>query len=103
MNRPDGRNKALRAVVRGRVQGVGFRWYAAESARAQGLVGEIFNRADGAVETVAEGRQDALECYLAALRAGPSAAMVGGVEAHWIPSTDAYESFEISPSRHGLT
>jgi acylphosphatase len=62
----------LTAVVRGRVQGVGFRWWTRCVAREFGLVGTATNRADGAVEVVAEGPEPACRALLDALR-GPAA------------------------------
>lgn len=67
---------AIRAVVSGRVQGVGFRAYAAERARELGLRGHVRNREDGAVETLAAGPAGSVEAYLAALRSGPPGAVV---------------------------
>ncbi|MEP7332243.1 MAG: acylphosphatase [Terracoccus sp.] len=49
------------AFVRGRVQGVGFRWWTRARALELGLVGHARNMADGRVEVVAQGRDDALQ------------------------------------------
>ncbi|TMG57453.1 MAG: acylphosphatase, partial [Chloroflexi bacterium] len=51
----------LHAVVRGDVQGVGFRYYVQRKARQLGLPGWVRNNDDGSVELVAEGERDALE------------------------------------------
>jgi acylphosphatase len=69
-----------RVVVRGRVQGVGFRWFVRERAKALGLSGCVCNRSDGSVEVQAEGDQKAVDELLAALRAGPRGAEVLGLE-----------------------
>lgn len=60
----------LTAWVRGRVQGVGFRWWTRSRALALGLAGKATNLDDGRVEVVAEGPREACEALLAALR-GP--------------------------------
>jgi acylphosphatase len=72
--RPDDSTSPVRltAVVRGRVQGVGFRWWTRCIARELGLVGTATNRPDGAVEVVAEGPEQACRALLDALR-GPDA------------------------------
>ncbi len=70
---------ARRAVVRGAVQGVGFRWFAERNARSLGVRGWVRNRPDGAVETVAEGDEKAVGEYLARLSRGPSGARVDEV------------------------
>ena len=70
-------------VVTGRVQGVGFRWYVVQAAKALGLTGTVRNRADGAVEVEAEGERDALERLLETVREGPAMATVGQVQANW--------------------
>lgn len=59
----------MRARVTGQVQGVGFRWYARRSALGLGLTGSAVNLADGSVEVVAEGPQEACEALVDALRA----------------------------------
>lgn len=62
----------VRAVVRGRVQGVGFRYFVLRMAQEKGLVGEVWNRSDGAVEAVFQHRDAALiQEALAELRQGP--------------------------------
>jgi acylphosphatase len=69
----------LTAWVRGRVQGVGFRWWTRSRALGLGLVGCAANLADGRVEIVAEGRRDHCERLLAALRSGESPGRVDHV------------------------
>ena len=71
------------AFVRGRVQGVGFRNYALQTARRLGVRGWVRNRIGGAVEVVAEGRKATLEAFLQALRRGPAMAYVTDVEVTW--------------------
>lgn len=62
--------------IRGRVQGVGFRWYVMELARELGLAGWVRNRPDGIVELAAAGEPDALAKLEAAVAAGPRGARV---------------------------
>ncbi|HEY8491055.1 MAG TPA: acylphosphatase [Dehalococcoidia bacterium] len=87
---------ALRAVVRGRVQGVGFRQFVEWQARRAGLVGWVRNLPDGAsVEVAAEGPRPALEDLLRALYQGPRLARVESVEAEWGPAAGRFRDFEI--------
>lgn len=67
---------ARRFVVSGRVQGVGFRYFALDAARRDGLNGFVLNHDDGTVEAVAEGEPEALERFERALRRGPSRSRV---------------------------
>jgi acylphosphatase len=69
-----------RVVVRGRVQGVFFRDSARQRADAEGVAGWIRNRADGAVEAVAEGEESAVDALIAWMREGPGHAHVEDVE-----------------------
>lgn len=87
--------KRLRATVRGRVQGVGFRASAAREARLLGLTGWVRNRLDGTVETVAEGPEADVDAYLAWLRHGPSMANVTGLDAEWLPPAGDALSFDV--------
>jgi acylphosphatase len=67
-------------VVRGVVQGVGFRFGAARAAALRDVSGWIRNRPDGAVEAVLEGSPEAVESMVDWCRRGPRAAIVQGVE-----------------------
>lgn len=67
---------ARRFVVSGRVQGVGFRYFALDAARREGLHGYVLNQDDGTVEAVAEGEAESVERFERALRRGPSRSRV---------------------------
>ena len=60
----------------GRVQGVGFRYFALDAARREGLGGYVRNLDDGRVEAVAEGEADSMVRFERALRQGPSRSRV---------------------------
>jgi acylphosphatase len=86
---------ARRAVISGRVQGVGFRFFAERAAREAGIRGWVRNLPDGNVETVAEGEEEAVARYLDRLRRGPIGARVTGMTAEDVPAGD-FPSFEIT-------
>jgi acylphosphatase len=77
-----GRDVRLTAFVKGRVQGVGFRWWTRARALELGLVGSATNLADGRVEVVAEGPQEAVEQLLALLRGPDTPGHVDAVAEH---------------------
>ncbi|TVR02632.1 MAG: acylphosphatase [Spirochaetaceae bacterium] len=85
----------LSAVVHGRVQGVGFRYAAANEARRQGLRGWVQNLPDGSVQVVCEGPRAAVERYRDWLRTGPRPARVDRVDAHEAPYRGRFASFTI--------
>ena len=62
--------------IEGRVQGVGYRWWAVREARGLGLAGWARNRADGSVEVLAIGAPDAVDALEAACHEGPASARV---------------------------
>ena len=68
--------ESIHLEVRGRVQGVGFRWYVMRIARELGLAGWIKNRPDGIVELAAAGERAGLAKLEAAVSAGPPGARV---------------------------
>ncbi|MFI5229776.1 MAG: acylphosphatase [Gemmatimonadales bacterium] len=70
----------VHVAVRGRVQGVGFRWFARERARGLDLAGWVSNRPDGSVEVAAEGAEPAIATLRAALGEGPPGASVDSVD-----------------------
>jgi acylphosphatase len=83
-------------VVRGRVQGVGFRDFVLTRARALGLNGYARNLPDGcSVEVVAEGPRSELERLLASLGEGPRSAVVQAVEVHWGTATGRSAGFGV--------
>ncbi len=71
---------AMRVSIRGRVQGVGYRAWAADTAKGLGLTGWVRNRRDGGVEAVVSGSAEAVELFLAECRDGPRAAIVSGID-----------------------
>lgn len=85
----------LTARVRGRVQGVGYRFFARRAAVGLGLRGYVCNLPDGAVETVAEGTRGDLEALLSALWRGPSGARVDAVETSWTEASGVFGGFAI--------
>jgi acylphosphatase len=89
-------HQTLRALVRGRVQGVGFRFFAEAQARALGLKGYVQNLSNGsAVEVVAEGPMADLEMLLSALRQGPPLAHVERVDVSWAAATGDHTGFHV--------
>ena len=85
----------LRAVVRGRVQGVGFRFFVLGEARRLGLTGRVWNRPDGGVELEARGSRTALEQLLACVRQGPALSRVDSLDADWNVDIDAGTEFVV--------
>lgn len=87
-------------VVRGVVQGVGFRWFVQRTATGLGLVGWVRNGPDGSVELTAEGPTDALESLLGAVRDGPDGAWVSEVVVRHEPPTGMSGGFSIRSGSH---
>jgi acylphosphatase len=85
----------LHAVVHGRVQGVNFRYHTSRTAQSLGLTGWVANRWDGAVETVAEGKRQSLEEFLAFLHRGSPSAAVLCVDTTWKPASGEFEYFRV--------
>jgi acylphosphatase len=83
----------LNAWVRGRVQGVGFRWWTRARALELGLAGSASNLADGRVEVVAEGPRADCERLLAALRGPGSPGRVASVTERWGPARGGLTGF----------
>jgi len=90
-------NKRVRAIVRGDVQGVGFRAATAEEARRAKIAGWVRNLRDGSVEVEAEGSADAVDGLIKWLRGGPSLARVTGVEIDDSLPPAGLEGFTIRP------
>ena len=88
----------VRAIIRGRVQGVGFRYFVADEARRLGLRGYVRNMPDrSSVELVAEGEKSGLDRLLLVVRKGPPGARVVNVDAAWSGRSGDYDDFRIEP------
>ncbi len=86
----------LTAVVKGRVQGVFFRYFVQELAKEMGLTGYAYNRADGrSVEVIVEGSKIDLEALLCKLHVGPPDAIVEAVEVSWSVAEAAFHGFRV--------
>lgn len=70
----------LHVVVRGRVQGVGFRWFVREAARRRNLAGWVRNLQDGGVEIAAEGPDREIGAFRSDIERGPEGASVAMVD-----------------------
>jgi acylphosphatase len=86
---------ARRFIVRGRVQGVGFRYFAVRAARQAGVTGTVRNLADGTVEAIAEGTPNAIDQFRSSLQAGPSYGHVSKLDETELQPI-GYSEFEVS-------
>ena len=84
----------LKAVVRGEVQGVGFRWAVQRQAGQLGLTGYAENLPDGSVRVEAEGDPDRLDQLEAFLQQGPQWAEVAAVDSQRQSATGEFHRFE---------
>jgi len=80
MTSPEKDSQARRFLVRGRVQGVGFRWFVEREAHILGIAGWVRNNSDSSVEILAMGTRDQLSALRCRLQQGPRAARVDNVE-----------------------
>lgn len=79
----------------GRVQGVGFRMTAEETAHRFGVVGWVKNLRDGRVEIVAEAEEETLRHFLGAIRTGPMKNFIRDAEVSWDEASETFDEFEI--------
>lgn len=94
------RQARLEAVVRGRVQGVGYRVFALREASYLGLAGLVANEPDGSVRVIAEGPRADLEVLLERLGEGPPAGIVERVITRWEPARGMPAGFRIESGAH---
>jgi len=86
---------ARRYPVRGRVQGVGFRWFVESEARNLGISGWVRNNPDSSVEVLAMGSRDQLSNLRSRLQQGPRAARVDDVEEFEAQAVPGLKTFRI--------
>src|SRR5580700_9860979 len=87
--------QARRFLVRGRVQGVGFRWFVEREAHILQIAGWVRNNADGSVEVLAIGTRDQLTGLRSRLQEGPRAARVDNVEESEAEPVKGLNSFQV--------
>ena len=87
--------EARRFIVRGLVQGVGFRYFAVRAARKAGIAGTVRNLSDGTVEAIGEGSAAALSAFRAELERGPAGAHVSEVEEIKLRPDGRYAGFDV--------
>ena len=87
--------KALRIRVSGRVQGVGYRYFAQRQADEQGIKGYVKNLPDGRVEVLAQGEESDVHVFIGILRAGPRFGYVTDVDIDPVEPEPGYTSFKI--------
>jgi acylphosphatase len=90
----------LEATARGRVQGVGFRYFVLHRGMELGLTGWVANESDGSVRCVAEGPRSELEALLESMERGPAGALVERVSATWSDATGHLRDFGIRAGGH---
>jgi acylphosphatase len=87
--------RAVRAIVRGRVHGVGFRYATERTAERLDVAGWVRNRPDGSVEVWAQGPDDELARLAGFLQLGPAAAVVTSVETEDVDPDPTLTGFDI--------
>jgi acylphosphatase len=88
---------AIKALIGGRVQGVGFRYFTCTLAFQYGLKGYVRNLPDGKVEVLAVGEREVLEAFVAELRCGPPTGKVDHCQVRWLAAPEPYTAFSIRP------
>ncbi len=83
------------AIVSGKVQGVGYRYFVRDKATRLKLVGEVENLEDRTVRVVAEGERDSLERLIVQLHRGPLFSHVEHISVSWSAGTSAFTEFRI--------
>ncbi|KAA3648077.1 MAG: acylphosphatase [Chloroflexi bacterium] len=89
----------IHATVKGRVQGVSFRFFVQQNASRLELAGWVRNRLDSSVELVAEGEKGRLEELIMQLHQGPLSSRVDNVAAEWGQASSEFSRFVIKPTR----
>ncbi|MBI2505188.1 MAG: acylphosphatase [Candidatus Latescibacteria bacterium] len=87
----------MKALITGRVQGVGFRFFVQRQAIHYGLKGYVRNLPEGGVEVFAVGERGVLEAFLQDLKVGPPASEVDQCQVNWQVQPASYTGFSIQP------
>ena len=87
---------SVRAVIRGRVQGVGFRFFVYDVAHEYGLRGFVRNLYDGNVEIQADGEEEVLRDFLQEVKKGPPLAIISHIDSEWQEQDRGFYDFQIT-------
>ena len=86
----------VHCIIKGSVQGIGYRWFVQKTARSLGLNGWVKNLSDGDVEVDAEGDKKDIDAFLGLLETGHRWARVNKIDVTWLNNDPGdYEDFEI--------
>ncbi len=86
---------AVKLIVSGRVQGVGYRYFIARSASELDLTGYVRNLFNGDVEIYAEGKKQYLDALVSKAKTGPPHSIVDKASIQWLDFKNKYNNFEI--------
>ena len=84
-----------RLLVKGKVQGVGYRAFAARVALQRGLCGGVRNLDDGRVELAVEGSKDQILLLIEDAKIGPPASRVTAIEVEWSSASGRFSDFQV--------
>ncbi len=85
-----------RVIVKGVVQGVGFRYWTLKKSRSYDVAGQVANLPDGTVEIIVEGDRGPVEDFLAEIKVGPTYGHVSDMLVNWYNSPKGYKDFIIT-------
>ena len=88
--------KKAHIIVRGDVQGVGYRAFVHRNARTYGLTGYVRNLPNGDVEVLVEGEERYINLMIDVMRKGPARGIVQDLIISWHEYTGNYRSFEVA-------
>ena len=88
-------NIRCQILVKGRVQGVGFRWFTEAEANKFGLKGYVKNCFDGDVEIEVEGEKEIIEAFVKQLRIGNRLSRIENIFLDWGDCESKYDNFQI--------
>ena len=87
--------KTYNVLISGRVQGVGFRYFAVSIAEKYDVRGFVRNIQGGKVEIVCQGEEEELKSFISEVKKGPAFSVITGAIAEEIPEAKKYNTFEI--------
>lgn len=93
-------SERVEVIVRGVVQGVGYRYFVMQRVLGTGITGWVANGSRGEVLCTMEGDRALLEQVLSDLERGPASAIVKEVQAVWMPATGGFNEFSIRSGGH---